>query len=114
MEIAINTTVTFNFANERRATLEARELAEFRRALVQTRGRPGEKPEDGMLLDWDILEAETVAYVKEKAGIDITKAEARGVFDNASAAWEEVQKKFKPRIVASAISPDSTDARYSD
>ena len=113
MLISIDPSVTFEFQNNRKATVDAYELAEFRRSLFEQKGMDGA---DGSsrTLDWAVIVGDTTAWMKQKANIDLTPAEAIGVFEAAIRAWDEKKRSWGPPAAASPTSPPSTDPRYSD
>lgn len=115
MQILIDSNVEFKLSKGRTATVDARELAEFKRSLFETKGKTNpDRPEDPPTLDWSTIIAETTAYIKAHAGVDINPSEAIAIFIKADQAWEEMQKNWRRPIVALATSSDSTDPRYAD
>lgn len=114
MEVVIDSNVEFNL-NGRKAVVDGRELADFKRALFATKGKSDPaKPDEPPTLSWDVILPETQAFIKAKCGIDITPGEATAIFRKADKAWEEIEKNWLPPTEASETSSASTDPRYAD
>lgn len=117
MNFKIDSTVTFELRGGRRATVDARELRDWKEALFTAKGRPpaADQPGEPATMDWDIAIAETKAWIREKTTVELSDEEAVGIFEHVDFAWREMRKNLRPpTAAASQPSQPSTDPRYSD
>ena len=121
VNIPLDTTVTFDLKDNRRATLDIGELQEFQEQLYETQahdepvhdahGKPvmqDGKPVTRRILPWATIESSLTSFVKEKTGVVLTRWEARGLWDSIAVAWEKKRQSWRGQDDAKPTSSRST------
>lgn len=120
MNVKIDANVTFELNNDRKASLDAYQLYQFHqrtwaeKCLKDADGKPLLNKDDRHEITLDAIISETTSFVKESCQIDLAPSEAIAIFNNATSAWESVQKNWQRPTGASESLPPSLDQRYSE
>lgn len=131
MNIAIDTTVTFDLPGDRHVTVDALELEDFISGLWDTKGimkpvldgagKPvldGDgKPKERRELDWSVITHELAAWIKTQTGVEIKRSEAIAIWKKAPGVWAKKNASWdapEPAQPDLPTLPDSSDPRWHD
>lgn len=114
MNLKIDPNVTFDLNGERKVTLDAYELSEWKRGLFELKGSLKDGSSE-KTLTWKDIIPEMTGYVASRCpGIMLVPSEAIAIFNLADSAWDAAQKNWQPSAKDLPTSPPSTDPRYAE